>query len=76
MPSPYTFEGVASDTGRVTSVTLQNWPAPISGIRFLRTDIKDRDPAMRRGYEAVCQARLGTAFGSMLTASLSRLSST
>ncbi|HXV00554.1 MAG TPA: UDP-3-O-acyl-N-acetylglucosamine deacetylase [Caulobacteraceae bacterium] len=59
---PVSFEGVGIHTGRVTAVTLR--PAgPDSGVRFLRTDVKDRDPAIAARGEAVCQTRLGTVIG-------------
>ena len=62
LAKPVSFEGVGIHTGRVTRVTLR--PAgPDSGIRFLRTDIKDRDPAIAARGEAVCQTRLGTVIG-------------
>jgi UDP-3-O-[3-hydroxymyristoyl] N-acetylglucosamine deacetylase len=56
------FEGVGIHTGQVTRVTLRPAAAD-AGIRFLRTDVKDRDPAVSARAEAVCQTRLGTVIG-------------
>jgi UDP-3-O-[3-hydroxymyristoyl] N-acetylglucosamine deacetylase len=56
------FEGVGIHTGRVTRVTLRPAAAD-AGVRFLRTDVKDRDPAVPARAEAVCQTRLGTVIG-------------
>jgi UDP-3-O-[3-hydroxymyristoyl] N-acetylglucosamine deacetylase len=53
---------VGIHTGQVTHVTLR--PAgPSAGVRFLRTDIKDRDPAIAARGESVVQTRLGTVIG-------------
>jgi UDP-3-O-[3-hydroxymyristoyl] N-acetylglucosamine deacetylase len=46
----------------VTRVTLRPAAAD-AGVRFLRTDVKDRDPAVPARAEAVCQTRLGTVIG-------------
>jgi UDP-3-O-[3-hydroxymyristoyl] N-acetylglucosamine deacetylase len=56
------FEGVGIHTGQVTRVTLRP-AAPDAGVRFLRTDVRDRDPAVPARAEAVCQTRLGTVIG-------------
>jgi UDP-3-O-[3-hydroxymyristoyl] N-acetylglucosamine deacetylase len=56
------FEGVGIHTGQVTRVTLRPAAAD-AGVRFLRTDVKDRDPAVPARAEAVCQTRLGTVIG-------------
>lgn len=59
---PVSFEGVGIHTGQVTNVTLR--PAgPGAGVRFLRTDIKDRDPAIAARGDSVVQTRLGTVIG-------------
>lgn len=56
------LEGVGIHTGQVTRLTLR--PAgPGAGVRFLRTDVKDRDPAIAATPGAVCQTRLGTVIG-------------
>ena len=49
-------------TGQVTTITLRPAAAG-SGVRFLRTDVRDRDPAVPARAEAVCQTRLGTVIG-------------
>jgi len=59
---PVLLEGVGIHTGQVTRVTLRPAPAG-SGVRFLRTDIADRDPAIAARAEAVCATRLGTVIG-------------
>jgi UDP-3-O-[3-hydroxymyristoyl] N-acetylglucosamine deacetylase len=59
---PVLLEGVGIHTGQVTRVTLRPAPAG-SGVRFLRTDITDRDPAIAARAEAVCGTRLGTVIG-------------
>jgi UDP-3-O-[3-hydroxymyristoyl] N-acetylglucosamine deacetylase len=59
---PVSFEGVGIHTGQVTRVTLRP-AAPDAGIRFLRTDVKDADPAIAARGEAVCATRLGTVIG-------------
>ncbi|HEY5288830.1 MAG TPA: UDP-3-O-acyl-N-acetylglucosamine deacetylase [Caulobacteraceae bacterium] len=56
------IEGVGIHTGQVTRVTLRPAAAD-SGVRFLRTDITDRDPAIAARAEAVCATRLGTVIG-------------
>jgi UDP-3-O-[3-hydroxymyristoyl] N-acetylglucosamine deacetylase len=56
------FEGVGIHTGQVTRVTLRPAAAD-AGVRFLRTDVKDRDPAVPARADAVCQTRLGTVIG-------------
>jgi UDP-3-O-[3-hydroxymyristoyl] N-acetylglucosamine deacetylase len=53
------LEGVGIHTGQVTSLTLRP-AAPNFGVRFLRTDVSDRDPSVRARGEAVTQTRLGT----------------
>ena len=62
LASPVTVEGVGIHTGRVTRLTLRP-AAPDAGVRFLRTDVKDKDPAVAARVEAVCQTRLGTVIG-------------
>lgn len=59
---PVSIEGVGIHTGQVTRVTLRPGAAD-SGIRFLRTDVRGRDPAITARGEAVCQTRLGTVIG-------------
>jgi len=59
---PVSFEGVGIHTGQVTRVTLRP-AAPDAGVRFLRTDVTDRDPAVPARADAVCQTRLGTVIG-------------
>ena len=59
---PVSFEGVGIHTGQVTRVTLRP-AAANSGVRFLRTDVTDRDPAIPARVEAVCATRLGTVIG-------------
>jgi UDP-3-O-[3-hydroxymyristoyl] N-acetylglucosamine deacetylase len=59
---PVLIEGVGIHTGQVTRLTLR--PANVgAGVRFLRTDIKDRDPAIPATAAAVCATRLGTVIG-------------
>ena len=59
---PVLLEGVGIHTGQVTRVTLRPAPAG-AGVRFLRTDVNDRDPAIAARAEAVCATRLGTVIG-------------
>ncbi len=59
---PVTVEGVGIHSGQVTRLTLRP-AAPDAGVRFLRSDVKDRDPAVAARAEAVCQTRLGTVIG-------------
>jgi UDP-3-O-[3-hydroxymyristoyl] N-acetylglucosamine deacetylase len=59
---PVLLEGVGIHTGQVTRVTLRPAPAG-SGVRFLRTDVTDRDPAIAARAESVCATRLGTVIG-------------
>jgi len=56
------LEGVGIHTGQVTRLTLRP-AAANSGVRFLRTDVTDRDPAISATAEAVCGVRLGTVIG-------------
>jgi len=56
------IEGVGIHTGQVTRLTLRP-AAANSGVRFLRTDVTDRDPAISATAEAVCGVRLGTVIG-------------
>ncbi|HEY1449253.1 MAG TPA: UDP-3-O-acyl-N-acetylglucosamine deacetylase [Caulobacteraceae bacterium] len=66
------FEGVGIHTGQVTHVTLRPAAAD-AGVRFLRTDVKDRDPAVPARAEAVCQTRLGTVIGNSDGVSISTI---
>ncbi len=59
---PVSLEGVGIHTGQVTRLTLRP-AAANAGIRFLRTDVTDRDPAIAATAEAVCGVRLGTVIG-------------
>ena len=59
---PIAIEGVGIHSGQVTRLTLRP-AAPDAGVRFLRSDVKDRDPAVTARVEAVCQTRLGTVIG-------------
>jgi UDP-3-O-[3-hydroxymyristoyl] N-acetylglucosamine deacetylase len=55
-------EGVGIHTGHAVRLTLRPAAAE-SGIRFLRIDVKDRDPAIAARAEAVVGVRLGTVIG-------------
>jgi UDP-3-O-[3-hydroxymyristoyl] N-acetylglucosamine deacetylase len=59
---PVALEGVGVHTGKVTRLTLRPAAAG-AGVRFLRTDVADRDPAIPARAEAVCATRLGTVIG-------------
>jgi UDP-3-O-[3-hydroxymyristoyl] N-acetylglucosamine deacetylase len=59
---PVSVEGVGIHTGQVTRLTLRP-AAANSGIRFLRTDVSDKDPAVPATAETVCGVRLGTVIG-------------
>jgi UDP-3-O-[3-hydroxymyristoyl] N-acetylglucosamine deacetylase len=59
---PVTLEGVGIHTGKPVRVTLRP-AAPGAGVRFLRTDVADLDPAIPARAEAVCATRLGTVIG-------------
>ncbi|HEY2482128.1 MAG TPA: UDP-3-O-acyl-N-acetylglucosamine deacetylase, partial [Caulobacteraceae bacterium] len=59
---PISLEGVGIHSGQVTRLTLRP-AAPDAGVRFLRSDVKDKDPAVAARVEAVCQTRLGTVIG-------------
>ena len=59
---PVTLEGVGIHTGEPVRLTLR--PAAVgAGVRFLRTDVADLDPAIPARAEAVCATRLGTVIG-------------
>lgn len=62
LAKPVRVEGIGIHTGQVTRLTLRP-AAPNTGIRFLRTDVLDRDPAISATAEAVCGVRLGTVIG-------------
>jgi len=62
LPRPVTLEGVGIHTGEPVRLTLR--PAAVgAGVRFLRTDVADLDPAIPARAEAVCATRLGTVIG-------------
>jgi len=64
LAAPVSFRGVGLHTGQTIAVTLS--PAAVNtGIRFIRTDVVDRDPVVRAHGEAVCQTRLGTVIGNV-----------
>jgi UDP-3-O-[3-hydroxymyristoyl] N-acetylglucosamine deacetylase len=64
------LSGVGIHTGQVTQLTLRP-AAANSGVRFLRTDVSDRDPAIAATAEAVCGVRLGTVIGNAAGVSVS-----
>ncbi len=60
--APFRFSGVGIHTGRVVDVTAA--PAPTdTGLVFIRTDIKGRDPRIPARADRVCETRLGTVIG-------------
>ncbi|MGH7023480.1 MAG: UDP-3-O-acyl-N-acetylglucosamine deacetylase [Caulobacteraceae bacterium] len=59
---PISIEGVGIHTGQVTRVSLRP-AAPDSGVRFLRTDVTDKDPAISARADHVVGTRLGTVIG-------------
>jgi UDP-3-O-[3-hydroxymyristoyl] N-acetylglucosamine deacetylase len=59
---PVIFAGVGVHTGAHVRVAVRPAAAD-AGITFVRTDIKDRDNAIRVSAEAVGQTRLGTVIG-------------
>ncbi|HEY1561931.1 MAG TPA: UDP-3-O-acyl-N-acetylglucosamine deacetylase [Caulobacteraceae bacterium] len=67
---PVSLSGVGIHTGQVTQLTLRP-AAANSGVRFLRTDVSDRDPAIAATAEAVCGVRLGTVIGNAAGVSVS-----
>ncbi|MDP1630567.1 MAG: UDP-3-O-acyl-N-acetylglucosamine deacetylase [Caulobacter sp.] len=56
---PVIFAGIGVHTGAHVRIVVRP-AAPNAGIVFIRTDIKDRDNAIRVSAEAVGQTRLGT----------------
>jgi len=59
---PAAFAGVGIHTGQAVSVTILP-AAPDSGIGFMRTDVTDKESAVRARVGAVCHTHLGTVIG-------------
>lgn len=69
---PVIFAGIGVHTGAHVRVAVR--PAAVdAGITFVRTDIKDRDNAIRVAAEAVGQTRLGTVISNKAGASVSTI---
>lgn len=60
--APALFAGVGVHTGAYTRVNVRPAAAD-TGIRFVRTDVKDRDNLVPAAGEAVCKTQLGTVIG-------------
>jgi UDP-3-O-[3-hydroxymyristoyl] N-acetylglucosamine deacetylase len=60
--APALFAGVGVHTGAYTRVNVRPGAAD-TGIRFVRTDVKDRDNLVPAAGEAVCKTQLGTVIG-------------
>jgi len=69
---PVIFAGIGVHTGAHVRVAVRP-AAPDAGIVFVRTDMKDRDNAIRVSPEAVGQTRLGTVISNAAGASVSTI---
>ena len=69
---PVIFAGVGVHTGAHVRVAVRP-AAANAGITFVRTDIKDRDNAIRVSAEAVGQTRLGTVINNAAGVSVSTI---